>query len=339
MGSILSSQKATTATNPPNRLLIRLIDVLGFFDRRDLETVSLSSRFVRQIVLRHFTAKPYFVFSGNLYIARQWMIIIKYSGGIQYFSLHAAKWIDHNLQNIIPNNELLDLSQMRPYLHSWLRFKKVSIKFPDWRGYLLYILEWICNDYLTYYKSLCPLWTGQQLLLDIYENTAPSKSTVCIMDSFLKDLDFLRCDELQYNAWQYVPDLHSFPLIYKIGVIRFNVSDELNVENVVDLIEGKAHYSDSNTTFVVEWEDGENVVSKLTDLIVKLCLKFISSSTPCQYLVVFLSCVIDYEFSLENQKTQEKLISRDGGGEDYFHIGENPASTFTLQRFSKHNSQ
>ncbi|KAI1713920.1 hypothetical protein DdX_08803 [Ditylenchus destructor] len=333
MGCILSSQKATAATNPPNRLLIRLIDVLSFFDRPDLESVSLSSRFVRQIVLRHFTSKPYFVFNGHLFIARQWMIIIKLSGEIQYFSLHAANWID---LNHIQNNELIDLSQMRPYLHSWLRFKKVSIKFPDWRGYFLYILEWICNDYLTYYKSVRTLWTGQQLRLHIYENTTPSKNTVCIMESLLKDLDFLRCNELQYNAWNYVPNLHSFPLIYKINVIRFNVSDELNVENAVNLIEGKALYSDSQTTFVMEWENGENVVSKITELIVGLCIKFVSSSTPCQYLVVFLCCVIDYEFSLENQNTQEKLISRDGGGEDYFHVGENPGSTFTLQRFSNH---
>ncbi|KAI1725203.1 nidogen-like domain-containing protein [Ditylenchus destructor] len=347
MGNALSIQPNTTARNPPNILLIRLFDVLSFFNRQDLESVSISSKFVRQIVLRHFCNKPYSIIDAyfNVRVHRSYVrdsynvaLVREYGAdGYQYFDVNAANW-DGDFEGNMPDECWIDFERMRPYFHSWLRIKITIVDFHPWVG---------ASGLMKRCESVCHLWDTQQLLLTVDENLLDARfSRISQMfgslsakngsaiEKFLTNPKLLRCHELDYRAWNYVSQVHKFPLIYEIDVIRITVMDQLNVESAVKMIESKGFHSNSTTVFVVDREDEgqENVTPKILELIATLYVNFVHSTTPCRYLVVFLNCSTNNDLSIENNATEEVLLSRNGGGENFYHRDEFPGPTFTLVR-------
>ncbi|KAI1695309.1 hypothetical protein DdX_19645 [Ditylenchus destructor] len=213
------TKQTPNATTPPavsnnnaveNPVEKCLVNTLRFFNRTELECVSLSSKFVRGIVLKHFRIEPYFIIDGFFMVENQ--LAKLYKDDFQYFDLDSKAWIDL-IDDNSPAMYYFHLADWLPHLLPWLRVKKMCINFSVYSETL--------DENIALYKLIHHLWSAQELELfccDAIDATY-YQCKVQAVHMFLVNAEFFRCKTLVYRASNHVPQLPNYPHLCNINVV------------------------------------------------------------------------------------------------------------------------
>ncbi|KAI1694854.1 hypothetical protein DdX_19903 [Ditylenchus destructor] len=234
MGNALGSPRPCSecfrklTTNRRKQRLTRLEDVLIFFDRSDLERISLSSRQLRHIVVNYFYDSPYLLLDNAcVMIIHKSFALLKFRGihyG-EYFHQHTLNWIvlpDNSDWPQIEQEHLINIKDM--YFPKWFRVDLAQIECSIFA-------EKPTEDAMDAYELICHIWTGQTLRIfsrTTYQDDIMNLRVRLAIDMLLSNSNLLRVCELQYRAWDYVQQVYNYPLVYEANIVRVEATRRWN---------------------------------------------------------------------------------------------------------------
>ncbi|KAI1701426.1 hypothetical protein DdX_16105 [Ditylenchus destructor] len=268
-----------------------ILDILKFFSRNHLERIQITNRMLNDIVSRSFASYPFRILPGA--VARVQIRYGKFALSIRNrdrcFAPHFRTW---NLCRECCEH-FYSLNLMRPFLSKSVCFELTEISINEGNIFSPYSTEHIAT-----LGSISHLWDSKYLrICDCSENDPTSLSLI------LKSL-VLRCRVLQLQDDRRRLSLLQHSDIYSLCAIDLMSHVPISRDEMLQLVQQKAHYPFSDTIFVFQC-DNESIKSAM-EVIRK---KFLASRAHCRLRLIITSCSPKdiSEFRFQNNRTNETL--------------------------------
>ncbi|KAI1723099.1 hypothetical protein Ddc_07294 [Ditylenchus destructor] len=293
---------------PPTLQLI--YEVFCFFNRNELDYLTLSCRFIHAIISRHFSAKPY------RYLRHAMLVAHRDSSGL---TLHLEKWLedDSSVSGYIYFNyaflqrewlpfdlQRYQLEILRPFFGEHLRieFVKISIEGHPF-----------APEEVSTLASISHIWDGQILKISGYSDIDEDGQNFMFnpVDLFFTTPNFLGCRQVTLTDVAFFTPLKNYPIVFTLNVVVVEMFEHVvSHQMIMDFIECKKSHPQSDTTLVLD-------IYRLTDvsiLVNEFKKKFLSDSSTGAFRILFANNskydIYDDEFSLKNTNTDEVLQLR-----------------------------
>ncbi|KAI1707126.1 hypothetical protein Ddc_14960 [Ditylenchus destructor] len=303
------------------------VDVLRFFDRKELQYASLGCRWMKQIVEPNFYSRPAVNLdamlrirqdadgSDRLLLRLDRMRSFNHKAKWEYFNAKINKWTLTSPLGNIHNYEHFSIEEMRPLLPTWLRIKRVRIEADCFKHYTL------TQDDVAELESISHVWIAEEMTIwSRYDLSSDDHKTMQnSLSVILSSPNLLRCSEMISNTAQ----INNCAYVFSLDVFWLCISNTLHVsqwtsENLVQLIEMKSLYPKSKTILVLQCQYFDrDVIYELTH---HIRTNFMSSCEPYSLRVVFIGLTQSNEFRIVNERTSEVLEFYRGLKEEYLHL-------------------
>ncbi|KAI1709827.1 hypothetical protein Ddc_13725 [Ditylenchus destructor] len=227
---------------------ILLSDVFKFFNREELESLEINSRFILAIVKQNYATKPFRVFGGlNIYIGTNNNLTVilwnKFARLFQDFSNIAQfKAKQHDYAN---SGKCLDFSidEVRPFLGQTVRFEVTNIFLSHSRTNPQHIAE---------IESVAHLWTDQYVCIN--GDYCQFQTSMPIAPTPIHDCDLIFRSSVIMNSCRQLRiqninmAFKSYPILYNLEVVEFSLLEDFDISpvNFVGFVEEIGH-NKSNT--------------------------------------------------------------------------------------------
>ncbi|KAI1713840.1 hypothetical protein DdX_08722 [Ditylenchus destructor] len=303
------------------------VNVLCFFDRKELQYASLGCRWMKQIVESNFHPRPAVNLDAMLRIRQDAdgnnrlilrldrMRNLDHGARWEYFNAKINEWTLTSPLGSIHNYEHFSIEEMIPRFPSWLRIKRVRIEADCFKHYN------ITQEDVAALESISHVWIAQEMTI-WSRCDLPSDNQKTMQNSLnviLSSPNLLRCSEMISNIAQN----NNCANTYSLDVLWLCISNTLHVsqwttENLVQLIEMKSLYPRSKTILVIQCQYfGRDMINELTH---QIRTNFMTSCEPYSLRVVFIGQTQSEEFRIVNERTGEVLEFYRGLKEEHMHL-------------------
>ncbi|KAI1713751.1 hypothetical protein Ddc_11776 [Ditylenchus destructor] len=277
-----------------------LLEILRFLNWNELGIISVTTRQNYRIVRKYFPHRILW----NKILFLEWenletkLTLFDVTSN-EYFIPTTRQWQKNGQQVQVLNIENLEppygLCEMGPFLNETMRVPKV----------FLYVPNRLCaiqdmDDLL----SLTHLWSDRELTLYI-DYIDPVIHLNSWMDQLLTTPNLLQCQQLILDYSENMVPFYPHPNIYKLRLLKI-MCWFIDDKNILELIESKRMYPDSNTVFVLWYTEG-----KLSTLVEVIRTSFLASSMELQFRIIAAVNANDdipiSEFCLINSNIKEML--------------------------------
>ncbi|KAI1691957.1 hypothetical protein DdX_21533 [Ditylenchus destructor] len=234
-----------------------LLNVLNYFGRYELDLLQETNKRVKSIINQQFASKPYLFRAGLrlLLESRHGEILLKLYSSVDCFVPNLREWRKDEYDEGIGDfscDHFYSVEQMRPFLTEFLRISSTEIVIttcpyaPD-------------LDIIAPLESVSHVWAGQRLDINGYSN-----GTGASFDQIFRSSMILQCRDLRFHCKTFGLQFYKYPGLFNLHL--FHYCKLLTNEVLLDIIQQKAHYPKSDTTFVLYVSTFDDILSGIETL-------------------------------------------------------------------------
>ncbi|KAI1693003.1 hypothetical protein Ddc_23223 [Ditylenchus destructor] len=238
-----------------------LVNVFEYFDRENLEKLSIVSRLFKKIVRTEFSKHPFRVFNKLCIVTDRYGDIrlgmenygIKFNPTPQAnVALFKGLIESDDYYRYSDDMKYFSLSEMLPFMGKSVRFEMTIIEL---NGTL------IKRQCITAMEKFANLWNGRTLELK-YGNDDEDDSDSDSYLAYWKDkVTIPRCEYIlnapgiitpcrKLQLYETNEPLSVYPVLYALKIIQIKEKHELSAKNLLNFVEGLSKYNSSTTLII-----------------------------------------------------------------------------------------